>query len=192
MMSSEGAVEALRRSSDEPEAFALFYDRHSEGILKYFTRRIFDVELAVDLTAETFAHAYLGRRRFRGTTDETAAAWLYRIADRQLTRYLRKGAAERRAMARLGIDVPHVGDEERRRIEELADLRPLRTALRVELTRLSPEQRRALQLRVLDELPYSEVASRLNITEQAARARVSRALRNLGSALRNPLPKEAR
>lgn len=191
-MSREGAVEALRRSSDEPEAFALFYDRHSEEILTYFTRRIFDVELAVDLTAETFAQAYLGRRRFRGTTDETAAAWLYRIARRQLTRYLRRGAAERRAMARLGIDVPHVGDEELRRIEELADLTPLRTALRVELTRLSPEQRRALQLRVLDELPYSEVASRLNITEQAARARVSRALRSLGSALRNPLPKEAR
>jgi RNA polymerase sigma-70 factor (ECF subfamily) len=40
-----------------------------------------------------------------------------------------------------------------------------------------------VRLRVVDELPYCEVARRLAITEEAARARVSRALRGLSRTL---------
>jgi DNA-directed RNA polymerase specialized sigma24 family protein len=40
-----------------------------------------------------------------------------------------------------------------------------------------------VRLRVVDELAYPVVAARLGITEQAARARVSRALRVLAVAL---------
>ena len=48
---------------------------------------------------------------------------------------------------------------------------------------LSPDQRDALTLRVVEGRPYPEVASALSCTEQAARARVSRALRRLGDLL---------
>ena len=43
--------------------------------------------------AETFAHAAAGRGRFRGSTDEERAAWLYGIARRQLALYYRRGSA---------------------------------------------------------------------------------------------------
>jgi RNA polymerase sigma-70 factor (ECF subfamily) len=55
--------------------------------------------------------------------------------------------------------------------------------LKLELGRLSDEQREALQLRVVEETPYEEVARRLGVSEQAARARVSRGLRTLQRAL---------
>jgi len=48
---------------------------------------------------------------------------------------------------------------------------------------LPAEQREALQLRVVDELDYPTVADRLGVSEVAARARVSRALRALAGAL---------
>jgi RNA polymerase sigma-70 factor (ECF subfamily) len=51
------------------------------------------------------------------------------------------------------------------------------------LARLSVEQRRALDLRIVQERSYAEVASDLGISELAARARVSRGLRALGRAL---------
>ncbi len=182
-MGGEGGAEALRRSTREPEAFARFYDEHAEALLAYLTKRVFDADVALDLTAETFAQAYLARRRFRGSTDEAAAAWLYRIAKRQLAQYFRKGRAERKALRRLGIEPPRVDEEQQARIEELAELGALRTALRVELGRLSRAHRDALQLRIVDELPYPEVARRLSISEQAARARVSRGLKALAAAL---------
>jgi predicted DNA-binding protein (UPF0251 family) len=48
---------------------------------------------------------------------------------------------------------------------------------------LSVEQRDALRLRVVEERSYAEVALLLGVSEQAARARVSRGLRALAGAL---------
>jgi RNA polymerase sigma factor (sigma-70 family) len=187
----EPGVDPLLRSAREPEAFARFYDQHVERLLAYLTKRVYDAEVALDLTAEVFAQAYLGRHRFRGTTHGEAKAWLYTIANRQLARYFRKGKAERRALERLGIQSPSLDEGERRRIEDLADLDGLRGELRKELERLSLADRDALELRVVEELPYSQVASRLGISEHAARARVCRGLKALAAALdRNPQFKE--
>jgi RNA polymerase sigma factor (sigma-70 family) len=190
-MIRETSAEALRRSVREPDAFARFYRKHAETLLAYLARRIYDADVALDLTAETFAQAYLGRGRFRGLTDAEAAAWLYGIARRQLALYFRRGAVERRALRRLGIEVPRFDEEQQARLKELAEFDDLRVALRIELERLSPAQQDALRLRVIEELPYPQVATRLCISEGAARARVARGLKALAAALdRNPLPKE--
>jgi len=190
-MNATNPADQLRRSAREPEAFGDFYDAHFEDLLGYLTRRTCDAETGLDLTAETFAQAYLSRRRFRGLTEGEAAAWLYRIAKRQLARYFKRGAAEQRALRRLGLERPELDPESERQIEQLAELDDVRATLSVELDGLSPAHREALQLRVVDELPYREVARRLQISEPAARARVSRALRVLAEALnRNPVPEE--
>jgi RNA polymerase sigma factor (sigma-70 family) len=182
-MSAETGVQALRRSVREPEAFARFYDDHAEPLLAYLAKRVYDADVALDLTAETFAQAYVARGRFRGSTDGEAAAWLYKIAKRQLARYFRSGNVERKALRRLGIEPPQLDEEQQARIEELAEVAALRGALRAELGRLSPAHRDALELRIVEELSYPEVARRLSISEQAARARVSRGLKALASAL---------
>lgn len=137
----------------------------------------------MDLAAETFAQAYLSRKRFRGETEASAAAWLYAIARAQLARYHRKGIAERRALARLRIELPALTSAEIERIETEADLDELRAELDAGLERITQSQRDAISLRIVEELPYPEVAARLGISEQTARARVSRGLRALEQAL---------
>ena len=42
-------------------SFALFYRRHVDAMLGFFSRRTRDAELAADLTAETFAAALAAR-----------------------------------------------------------------------------------------------------------------------------------
>jgi RNA polymerase sigma-70 factor (ECF subfamily) len=192
-MSEENSADLVRGSKHDPQIFALFYRRHFYPVLAFITRRVWDAEVALDLTAESFAQAYAARQRFRGTTPQEAEAWIFRIARRQLARYLRRGRLERRSLTRLGIEVPHLDAERRERIEELAGLDGVRALLRRELASLSAAQREALQLRVVDELSYAEVARHLEITEQAARLRVSRGLRALARALEgNPTLKELR
>jgi RNA polymerase sigma-70 factor, ECF subfamily len=190
-MNRTNPAEQLRRSVRRPEAFGDFFDAYFEVLLRYLTRRACDVEAGLDLTAESFAQAYLSRRRFRGSTEGEAAAWLYRIAKRQLARYFKKGEAEQRALRRLGLERPELDLETERQLERLASLDEVRAALSAELNELSPARREALQLRVIDELPYREVALRLEISEAAARARVSRALRELAAAFNhNPITEE--
>jgi RNA polymerase sigma-70 factor, ECF subfamily len=163
--------------------FSRLYRTAAQDVVVFFARRTYDPEAAADLMAETFARAYLGRRRFRGSTEEEARAWLFGIARRRFAMYVRRGKAERRALRRLGLERPQLVEGEYARIEELAGLGAMRGTLAKHLSRLAPTQRTALELRVVRELPYPDVADRLGISEQAARARVSRALRALGSAL---------
>jgi RNA polymerase sigma-70 factor (ECF subfamily) len=163
--------------------FDELYRREGEGVLMFFTRRALDPEVALDLTAETFAQAYIGWRRLRGDSNEERQAWLYTIARRRLSRYLRKGHVERSGLRRLGIQIPSMHEDDLALIDERAGLGELRAALSVELSQLSGEQQRALQLRIVEEQPYEEVARNLGISEMAARARVSRGLRALAHAL---------
>jgi RNA polymerase sigma factor (sigma-70 family) len=163
--------------------FSRLYRRAAQDVVVFFARRTYDAEAAADLMAETFAKAYLGRRRFRGSTEDEARAWLFGIARRRFAMYVRRGKAERRALRRLGLERPELVDGEYARIEELAGLDAMRGTLADHLSGLAPAQRKALELRVVRELAYPDVADRLGISEQAARARVSRALRALGSAL---------
>jgi RNA polymerase sigma factor (sigma-70 family) len=167
----------------DADAFAALYDREARTVLVFIARRTLDPEVALDLTAETFAQAFRGRRRFRGTTEMEERAYLFTIAKRQIALYLRRGTVERRALEALGAQMPVAHEDDLREVEEAAGLDDLRSALGDELARLSADQRAALQLRVVEERPYDEVASALGVSEQTARARVSRGLRALAAAL---------
>ena len=167
----------------DADEFSQVYEREAQMVLFYVARRVLDGEVALDITAETFAQAFCARRSFRGSTDAELRAWLLTIARRQISRYLRRGAVERRALRKLGASVPVVHDDDLREIEESAELAQLRETIGSELDRLSGDQRDALRLRVVDERPYDEVAEMLGISEQTARSRVSRGLRALGRAL---------
>jgi RNA polymerase sigma factor (sigma-70 family) len=151
--------------------------------LVFLTRRTLDIAIAADMTAETFALAFSSWSRLRGRSVGEVRAWLFTVAERQVSRYLRRARVEMRAVRRLGIRVNPVGEDEIAVIEERAGLGELRAVLGVELARLSVEQRDALRLRVVEERSYAEVAVALGVSEQAARARVSRGLRALAAAL---------
>lgn len=175
------------------EGFAELYASRSEPLLGYFMRRVYDHQLALDLTAETFAQVLVSRGRFRGDTASELDGWIFAIARNQLARYHRTGYAERRALERLAVRTPLVSEDDIARIEEIADLARFRDAVARAMDELSDGQREAVGLRVIDELSYAEVAERLGISEPTARARVSRALRSLASAFATrPDPQEAR
>jgi RNA polymerase sigma factor (sigma-70 family) len=156
------------------------YREESERLLVFFARRLYDAQLALDLVGETFARAYEGRDRFQGVDP---APWLWGIARNVLRDAYRRGNAERHALRRLGARRIELSEDECRRIEELAGLADLRALISAALAELSPEQRAAVQLRIVDELDYAQVAQRLGVSEVTARARVSRGLRALGAAL---------
>ena len=103
--------------------------------------------------------------------------------ERQLAGYLRRGYANRDALARLGLERQEAGAEELQRVEELADPAELRRRVARQMDDLPGGCREAVRLRVVEELPYPEVAQRLAISETAARMRVSRALKQLRGAL---------
>jgi RNA polymerase sigma factor (sigma-70 family) len=168
----------LSHASEDPEAFAEFYRRHFTQVMRYLYARSASPELAADLTSETFVAAYLSRRKFRDK-DAGAAPWLLGIARHKLARTARRGRVEARARRRLGVERVPLDEESQNRIEELVDFEPLREEVRAAMQTLTPALAEAVYLRVGLDLPYVEVAKRLDCSEGTARIRVMRGLAKL-------------
>lgn len=173
-----GATDAqlLARSRREADAFRAVYDRHCGSIHGFLLRRTGDPVAALELTAETFAEAWLARTRFRDEAGGSAAPWLFGIARNVVSQSARRNAVERRAIERLGMsgEVPaHEEPVDERWLDGLDD------DIAGALAALSATDREALELRVMDERPYDEVAELMHSSPGAARVRVSRVLSQL-------------
>ena len=175
----------LAAAADDPEAFARFYRLHVRGVIAYFRRRVGNAELAADLTAETFAAALAGRRRFAPERGP-AAAWLYGIARRQLVTFQRRGHVERRARRRLGMARIELTDEMLERVEAIVDAELARVD--VALAAQPDDQAAAVRARVLEDRGYEDIAAAERVTEPTARQRVSRGLAALRAHLRSQEP----
>jgi RNA polymerase sigma factor (sigma-70 family) len=171
----------LHDAEADSAAFGTLYERHVTTVYGWLRRRM--DWAAADLTAETFARAWLARRRFRDDRDGSALPWLLGIAGRLVADAARHDRIETRARERLGLPLDLATEDGYTEVEQR--LSP-RLTLQRRLAELAPHERDALELRIVNELPYEDVGRRLHIRPAAARLRVSRALRRLAQSV----PKE--
>ncbi|MEV4419002.1 RNA polymerase sigma factor [Patulibacter sp. NPDC049589] len=169
-----------RRFSVTADSLDALYRAHARGILVFFSRRLSDPQASLDLLAETFTAAFASRRTFKGDSEEQAVSWLYGIAQNVFLMHLRSEGARRRTLARLPVSPPLLTSPEIEQIENLSATGDVRRRLSNAMGALPETHREAIELRVVRELTYGEIAAKLDITEATARARVSRGLRALG------------
>jgi RNA polymerase sigma factor (sigma-70 family) len=178
----ETDAELIRRARKEPDALAELYLRWKQPLYRWFCGRLPESE-ASELTAELFAQVALSLRRFRDEADGSAGPWLYGFAKNLLRRYYERGRVEQDARRRLGMPIrSYEADFEA--VDERLSANGL--GLATALDALPEGQRVALELRVLEERRYEEIANALGCTEVAARLRVMKALGKLARLVRAP------
>ncbi len=177
-------AELLSLAHRDPQAFREFYERYAVWVHAWFTRETRLESAALDLTAETFAQAWHGARRFRDLADGSGAPWLFGIARNLLRQYHKGNRIETAARARLGLPAAFAESGEFEEVDDRVEAAGLRPALRLAVGTLPAEQRQALELRVVEQLSYDEVAGRMGCTANAARIKVSRALKALTLQMR--------
>jgi RNA polymerase sigma-70 factor (ECF subfamily) len=144
-----------------------------------------------DLVQQTLLRAHEKWDQCRGASQAERAAWLRAILARELGEALRKadrrgegrrrsleealGASSARLEAWLSADSRSPGDHAERQEQLLALAEALAT--------LPADQRTALELRHLQELPVHEVATRMNRTPAAVAGLLRRGLASLRGAL---------
>jgi DNA-directed RNA polymerase specialized sigma24 family protein len=94
-------AELIRGAAVDAAAFGELYERHARAVFGWFERRL--TWAAADLTAETFARAWLWRGRFRDERAGSALPWLFGIAANVLRESVRHDRVETRARERLGL-----------------------------------------------------------------------------------------
>lgn len=166
-------ADLIAASKRDPDAFRLLYDRYATRLHRYFLRRSGDTEAALDLTAETFAQAWISKGRFRDLAGGSAAPWLFTIARRVLIASVERNRLRASALERLQVELPF---HPAQATPNESWLDGMREEIEAALAALPPKQRRAVELRIVRELPYETVARQLDCTQTAARIRVSRSL----------------
>ena len=138
-----------------------------------------------DLVQETLARAHQNGGQFRGITEAERVAWLRRIFERVVADWIdREYAQKRRPDRELSL---HALTESSGRLdawlagppappERPLELRELKLELAAALDRLDLDQRDAVILRYLQELPVPEVARRMGRTEKSVAGLLYRGL----------------
>jgi RNA polymerase sigma factor (sigma-70 family) len=183
-VTSRNDAELLKAARQDPEAFREFYDRYAVWIRSWFMRHTGSEPASLDLTAETFAQAWHSSRRFRDLADGSGAPWLFGIARNLLRQYHKHNRIESAARERMGLQ-PAFAEDDYERVDERNEASALAPFVRRALRTLPADQRRAVELRIVHQLPYEAVAGRLGCSQNAARLRVSRALRALTTQMRS-------
>lgn len=144
------------------------FRRHYGQVYRYLRRRTGDHHRAEDLTQQVFADAVASLRE----TESPSLAWLYTVAHRRFADEARRRATGERLGAHWwsGSDETEYGSE-------------LSAALSKAIAGLPEGQRQVLILKLLRGATFAEIAARLDVTPEAAKMRMVRAVESLREQL---------
>lgn len=155
-------------------------DRHAEAhlrlilpeLLRYFARRVDDVEDAADCLSETAAVLWR-RREALPSEAEGARRWSYGVARKILAGHRRKATRSQALVEQL---------KEELRLTPRTDA-PIDSQLREAISSLAPKDRELFLLITWDGFGVAEAGRHLSLRPEAARARYSRIKQRLRASL---------
>lgn len=158
-----------RFSQGDQSAFEVLFRARQQDVYRWILQIVRDPSAAEDLTVETFWRAYKAARRFN--PERQLGPWLRTIA----VNVARKHVSRKRPEV-LIEDLARYGPSDSTSSEDLED----RRRAVVEAFKQLPESLRTVALLALVErVPYIEIAESMQLTVNAVKARVFRAVRRL-------------
>lgn len=173
-------AQVIEASLQNPERFAVIFDRHGPHISRYLERRL-GRQNADDLLAETFLTA-LDKRWQYDLSRPDARPWLYGIATNLVSRHWRAEARELKLHNRALVGEQEDGHAER--VAEQVTAQAMGKLLAAALAELADADRDVLLLIAWEGLSYDEVAAALAIPVGTVRSRLNRARRKVQRTLR--------
>ncbi len=165
-----------RAQEGDTDAFAAIYDQFFTQVYRYCAFRL-PKEVAEDTTADIFVKAWEKLHTYKIQRGVPFAAWLFRIARYSVIDTYRST----RGFEEMPEDIVDTDTFNRpeARVEKNETFKMVREAL----DKLPRRYREVLLLTYISELPYSEVARVLHMTEGGVRILKLRALRKLETFL---------
>ena len=172
------------RARTKADALGRLFELYYERIFRFCVYRLFNKEIAEDVTSTVFLEVAGRIHNFKGRTEQDFRNWLLRIAVNQVNAYIRKTSRRRRllanaarAMAETGISTDHSSE---------LDWPRLYTAI----LKLKPEHQTIITLRFFENLEFEQIAKILNAREATVRVTLHRILNKLRNHLQNVLDGE--
>ena len=151
---SEDVIKMVKSCGDAARACDIIIERYYERLYWHIRRIVVLHEDAEDVLQDTFVAIYTAFDKFRGESEGSLVAWLYKIATNESIRALRR----RRASIFLSVDsVRHL-----LRSDFEGEIAPEADEISIRLQRavvgLPMKQKLVFNLRYYDELPFEAIA----------------------------------
>ena len=158
----EPSDQLLSKAFREGSEKALSEAVHLYGPALYYLCRRFtrNHEDADELVQETFVKAWEKRKKFRG--DSTLRTWLTRIALNLSMNFMRKAKSRPQSAEVDGASRPALSESPDGTFEK--------EDIQRAFEKLPPKQRAVVALRIVEELPYEEIAEILKCSVSAAKS----------------------
>jgi RNA polymerase sigma factor (sigma-70 family) len=153
-------------------AVGYLFEQHGSALFAYLSQQTGSREAAEDVLVEVFVAA-LETEKFVQMNEKEQVSWLWRVTRNKAV------DAYRRSQVRRGLDLSLMADyiDDKECSPELIMLqREASARLQAYLDRLSPDQRKAIQLRFAHGLRSSEIATVMGKREGSVRSLLARAL----------------
>jgi len=175
------------RARDSAALRALFQRYHAR-VFYFVQRRLRDEGLAEEVVADVFFEVWRSAHHYQGSS--RLSTWMFGIAHFKCAGAHRDRSRHKRAsVVPMHAEALHRVADERDPAERLSAREELRLARRV-LEALPIEQREAIELAVLEGLPYDEIAVRLGVPEGTVKTRVARARARLRRGMQSLILEE--
>jgi RNA polymerase sigma-70 factor (ECF subfamily) len=170
-----------RVKAQDARAHRVLFDRYYARVFSFLQRRLRDPELAEETAADVFFELWRNAGAFRGAS--LASTWIFGIAHfKCLEADRRRRRMKRSQVVPTNVEFLHRVADGR----SLADNLDARAELRrvaLLLQRLPADQRRTIELALVEGLAYDEIATQLGVPEGTIKARVARARARLRSGI---------
>ena len=174
-----------RAQRGDADAFEQLLLEHQKNVYNLCYRMAGDPDDAMDLSQETFLRAWRCLDQYQFAS--AFSTWLYRLCSNICIDFLRK----RRRQQTVPLTFEDADGEEQTYAvpdaqplpEEQVELKLTRETLQAAMAQLLPEHRAVLQLRVVNEMSYEQIAEVLDIQIGTVKSRLSRARNQLKKIL---------
>lgn len=175
----------VENAREDPEAFGLIFEAYYQKILSYCIYRTMNVEIARDITSETFFKALKNLWQFKWA-GAPFSSWLYRIASNEINMYFRHHKYEPKSMEEAieENNMPELASKNdleaeimraQERLDENGDAAKVLRALR----ELPEKYQEVIILRFYQEMKIEEIAATLDVKEGTIKSILSRGLKML-------------
>ena len=160
------------RARTRADALGRLYELYYEPIFRFCVHRLFEREIAEDVTSTVFLEVARGIRSFGGTTEQDFRNWLYAIAANQANAYIRKTSRRRKLLAEGARSMRVCGSSEQAP-------EPDWPRLYAAILKLKPQHQTIVTLRFFENLRYEQIAQILDVKEATLRVTLHRILGKL-------------
>ena len=164
------------RARTQTDALARLYERYYDRIFRFCVYRLFDKEIAEDVTSMVFLEVARKIRGFKGRTEQDFRNWLYAIAANQANATIRKSSRRKKLLAQAtrSMRASNCSDD---------SSEPDWPSLYAAILKLKPQHQTLVTLRFFENFSYEQISQILNVKEATLRVTLHRILNRLRNHL---------